>query len=254
MSKLFVMCLCCLAAPVLLAADYQGSLDWSARTELSTLVSGVVGKVNVKAGQSVSKGDTLLQLDERDFSLRVASTKAVFQRAKSAHEEAQREHDRSLELYDRRLLSDHELQLKKIALVEAEAALERSQSTAEMALLDLERSIVKAPFDGIVVKVLVQEGESILNRFRLRPLIVFAAREQMHAVAKIDSKAASSIKQGSPASVGVRGDWLMGSVLEIGREPVEVTDKDAFYLLFVTFNPGEVDLRVGEKASIRIQE
>ena len=124
MNRLFVLCLCCLAAPALLAADYQGSLDWSARAELGMLVSGVVGKVHVKAGQPVSKGDPLLQLDERDFTYRATSTKAVLERAKSTYEEAQREHERSVELYDRRLLSDHELQLKQIALVAAKAALE----------------------------------------------------------------------------------------------------------------------------------
>ena len=254
MNRLFVLCLCCLAAPALLAADYQGSLDWSARAELGMLVSGVVGKVHVKAGQPVSKGDPLLQLDERDFTYRATSTKAVLERAKSTYEEAQREHERSVELYDRRLLSDHELQLKQIALVEARAALERSQSAANMAELDLERSILKAPFDGMIVKVLVQEGESVLNQFQLRPLVVLAANAQMHAVAKIDSKTASAIKPGIPASVGVRGDWLMGSVVELGMEPVEVTDKDAFYLLVVTFTPGEAVLRAGEKTTIRIKE
>ena len=42
-NKLFVLCLCCLASSTLFAADYQGSLDWSTRAELGTLVSGVEG-------------------------------------------------------------------------------------------------------------------------------------------------------------------------------------------------------------------
>ena len=253
-NKLILLCLCWLASSTLFAADYQGSLDWSARAELGMLVSGVVGKVNVKAGQTVSKGDVLLQLDDRDFTYRITSTKAIYQRAKSGFEEAEREHVRSLELYDRRLLSDHELQMKKISLVEAQAAMERAQSATELAQLDMERSVLIAPFDGVVVKVLVEEGEAVLNQLQLRPLVILAAQGQMHAKAQIDSKTAAKIKEATPASVGVRGDWLMGSVLEVGREPVHVTDKDAFYLLVVTFTPGEVELRPGEKATIRIQE
>ena len=253
-NKLIVLCLCWLTSSSLFAADYQGSLDWSARAELGMLVSGVVGKVNVKAGQTVSKGDVLLQLDDRDFTYRITSSKAIYQRAKSGFEEAEREHVRSLELYDRRLLSDHELQMKKISLIEAQAAMERAQSASELALLDKERSVLAAPFGGVVVKVLVEEGEPILNQLQLRPLVVLAAQQQMHAIAQIDSKSAARIKAGTPASVGVRGDWLMGSVLEVGMEPVHVTDKDAFYLLVVTFTPGELELRPGEKATIRIQE
>ena len=253
-NKIIVLCLCWLASSPLFAADYQGRLDWSARAELGLLVSGVVGKVNVKAGQTVSKGDVLLQLDDRDFAYRITSTKAIYQRAKSAFEEAEREHVRSVELYDRRLLSDHELQMKKISLVEAQAAMERAQSATDLARLDLERSALTAPFDGVVVKVLTEEGEPVLNRFQMRPLVILAARQQMHAIAQVDSKNAAKIKAGTPASVGVRGDWLMGSVLEVGAEPVQVTDKDAFYLLVVTFTPGEAELRPGEKATIRIQE
>ena len=253
-NKLIVLLLCWLASSSLLAADYQGSLDWSARAELGMLVSGVVGKVKVKAGQRVSKGDVLLQLDDRDFAYRITSTKAIYQRAKSGFEEAEREHVRSLELYDRRLLSDHELQMKKISLVEAQAAMERAQSATELALLDMERSVLIAPFDGIVVTVLVEEGVAVLNQFQLRPLVVLAAQQQMHALAQVDSKTATGIQEGTAATVGVRGDWLMGSVLEVGREPLHVTDKDAFYPLVVTFTPGEVELRPGEKATIRIQE
>lgn len=249
-----IFALCYLASSALFAADYQGSLDWSARAEIGTLVTGVVDKVNVKAGQSVTRGDVLLQMDERDFVYQVASTKAVYERGKANYEEAKREHERSMELYDRRLLSDHELQLKKIALIQAQAAMEHAQSTSELALLDLERSVLKAPFDGLVVKVLVSEGEPVLNRFQVRPLVILAATGRMNAVAKIDSKTATKIKEGTPASVGIGGDWLIGSVVEVGSEPVQVTDKDAFYLLTATFTPGEVQLRAGEKTIIRIKE
>jgi len=253
-NRIFALCLSGLASSVIFAADYQGSLDWSTRAEIGTLVSGVVDKVHVKAGQSVTKGDVLLQLDERDFSYRVTSTKAVYQRATAHYEEAKREHERSMELYDRRLLSDHELQLKKIALVTAQASMEHAHSANELALLDLERSRLKAPFDGLVIAVLVDQGEAILNRFQLRPLVVLAGMGQMRALAQIDSKTAAKLKEGSPASVGVRGDWLIGNVQEIGREPVRITDKDAFYLLTTTFTPGESQLRAGEKATIRIKD
>jgi RND family efflux transporter MFP subunit len=253
-NSIFALCLCYLASSALFAADYQGSLDWSARAELGTLVSGVVDKVNVKAGQTVSKGDVLLQLDERDFIYQVASAKAIYQRSEANYEEAKREHERSVELYDRRLLSDHELQLKKIGLLQAQAAMELAQSASELALLDLERSVLKAPFDGLVINVLVNESESVLSRLQVRPLVVVAATGSMNAVARIDSKAAAKLKEGTPASVGIGGDWLIGSVVQVGNEPVQVTDKDVFYLLTATFTPGEAKLRAGEKAIIRIQE
>lgn len=253
-NTIFALCLSCLASSALNAADFQGSLDWSARAELGTLVSGVVDKVNVKAGQSVSKGDVLLQLDERDFVYKVASAKAIYERGKANHEEAQREYERSMELYDRRLLSDHELQLKKISLLQAQAGMEHAQSASELAGLDMERSVLKAPFDGQVIKVLVNEGESVLNRFQVRPLVILAETGSMHAVAQIDSKTAAGLKEGTPASVGIGGDWLLGSVVEVAREPVQITDKDAFYLLRATFTPGEEQPRAGEKAMIRIKE
>lgn len=252
--KIVVLFLCSLASSLVVAADYQASLDWSNRVELSMLVSGVVEKVHVKEGQSVSKGDLLLQLDERDFAYRSNSAKAIHNRSEANYQEAVREHERAKELYDRRLLSDHELQLKKIALVEAQSSMDRSKADMQLASLSQERSQLKAPFDGQVISVLVHEGESVLNRLQLRPMIILVSKGQMVAVAKVASKAAAKLSEGMSASVGVRGDWMIGSVLQVGNEAVQVTDKDSFYLLTAVFSPGETRLRAGEKATIRIKE
>ncbi len=252
--KIVVLCLFSLASSLVTAADYQASLDWSTRAELSILVSGIVDKVHVKEGKTVSKGDLLLQLDDRDFTYRFNSTKAIHQRSVANYQEAVREHQRSKELYDRRLLADHELQLKKIALVEAQASMEISKADMQLASLALERSTLKAPFDGLVISVLVHEGDAVLNRLQLRPMIILASTGQMVAVAKIASKAAAKLSEGMSASVGIRGDWMIGSVRQVGTEAVQVTDKDSFYLLKAVFAPGEIPLRAGEKATIRIKE
>ena len=97
----------------------QATLQWGQRAELGTLVSGVVAEVPVRAGQSVNKGALLVTLDDRGFRARVQGAQAAVTRTGVRFEEAKREQERAIELYDRTVLSEHERQLAEIALAEA---------------------------------------------------------------------------------------------------------------------------------------
>ena len=50
------------------------------------------------------------------------------------------------------MLSEHELQVAKIGLTSADAAVQAAQSALTQAQLDLEYSVIRAPFAGVVVQ------------------------------------------------------------------------------------------------------
>jgi multidrug efflux system membrane fusion protein len=101
--------LCCglLFSGNLLAKDIQAVLDWQQRVELGTLVDGMITKVNVMVGQQVSRGSLMIELDQREVQARLAWAESRVAVTKLEQDEARRELDRSLELYDRTLLSNH---------------------------------------------------------------------------------------------------------------------------------------------------
>ncbi|WP_293672716.1 biotin/lipoyl-binding protein, partial [Thiolapillus sp.] len=106
---------------VMAAQEYSVNLKPGRQLTLGTLVSGVVREVKVQPGQVVAQGDVLLKLDQREFRAQLNRAKALVARANSLFEEAKREEERAEELYDRTLLSDHELQKARIGRLEAES-------------------------------------------------------------------------------------------------------------------------------------
>ncbi len=144
--------------------------------KLGTLVSGVVADVRVRKGQQVRAGDVLVILDQREFKARLDRARALSARASALLAEARREEERALELYDRGLLSDHELQKAQIGRLEAEARRAESMAEETRARLDLERSTVKAPFDGTIVKVNAWKGKPVRNTLNIQTMIVLGVQ------------------------------------------------------------------------------
>ncbi len=173
MKNLMMALLLCL--PVLNGMAEDAPPEQKVRElRLGTLVSGVVDEVRVRKGQQVKAGDVLVILDQREFRARLQRAKAVAARASALLAEARREEERALELYDRGLLSDHELQKAQIGRLEAEAR--RAESLAEEtgARLDLERTTVKAPFDGRILEVMAWKGQPVRNALKIQTMIVLA--------------------------------------------------------------------------------
>jgi len=97
-----------------LFADDSAVLQWQRTVSMSTPVSGVVVKVEAQVGARVDKGQVLLKLDDRARIARVNALQAKLKSAKNNRDESIREMERTQELYDRTLISEHELQLARI--------------------------------------------------------------------------------------------------------------------------------------------
>ena len=93
------------------AAQWEAQLQWVRTVSLSTPVSGVIATVSVDRGDRVSADQVLLQLEDSRQQAELAATEARLKQAENNREEAQRELERTQELYDRTLLSDHDLQV-----------------------------------------------------------------------------------------------------------------------------------------------
>jgi multidrug efflux system membrane fusion protein len=134
-------------------------------------VSGVIGEVRVAPGDRVKRGQRLISLDPRAFKLRLEGLEATVARLRPARDERARELERAQELYDRTVLSDVELQQARYAAEMAEAALQEAESARALAALDLEYSVLRAPYDGTVQRVDVGVGQVVVNRCQAMPLL-----------------------------------------------------------------------------------
>jgi len=142
---------------------------------LTTASTGVVEKINVKTGQSVKKGQLLLQLDQRVYKAKLDEAIVVLKSTKLEFEEAQKELERAEELYERTVLSDHELNSAKVEFAKAESYLAKSKRQEIEAQYNFDHSQLLAPVSGKIQSIMAFPGMFVNNQLKDTPLIKFVS-------------------------------------------------------------------------------
>jgi multidrug efflux system membrane fusion protein len=232
-----------------IAAEVDATLHWVRTVPLSTTVSGVIEQVNVNKGDRVREGQVLLNLVGQTFAADVAAKKAGLKRAENNAEESERELERNQELYDRTLLSEHDLQLAKIQRDAGAAELQAARAALAKAERDYYYSVVRAPFDAWVLQRNAEPGQTVIVKFQASPLLVLAEAGRMLARAKVSGEAAGKLKLGQRATVSVAGKNYLGKIYFVAMEPVKSGVDE--YVAEVVFESGSRALRVGQSAGVK---
>ena len=161
--------------PVLIQA--MGNVQPARKIDLQPRVSGEVIQVNdqLVPGGLFLKGQTILQIDPTDYALVVRQRTSETAQAKSQlrlelgqQSIAQREY----ELLGEKIRDeDRDLVLRKPQLESAKAMIETHQAALDKALLDLERTTVKSPFNAIIQTREVDIGALVTNSTNIATLV-----------------------------------------------------------------------------------
>ncbi|MGA7981927.1 MAG: efflux RND transporter periplasmic adaptor subunit [Chromatiaceae bacterium] len=240
-----------LTAPSQAAHQLKGWLEWVQKVEMRVVENGVVEAVAVSAGQHVKKGDLLLRMDQREAKANLLEAKARVARAKIGTAKAQRALDRSHELYDRGLIAQEELKDAELENAAAIAAENSAQAVEAAAQVALERTELRAPFEGIVVSRNAWKGAVIYKTLQQEPLIVMAPDDRMLARALVTANILRLYRPGQAARVNILGELRPAQIYSFGVDPVRVDLEGAVYQLDVIFDrrPNEL-LRPSETVQI----
>jgi len=138
---------------------------------LSTSTDAMLRHIVVEAGERVEEGDPIAYLDDTVLRAAANSAKAAaereagVERAKQALELARITYKRTLDAHRNNAAHDTELDQARISFMLAEAELAAAienkhiaELDLEMALARVEERVIRAPFDGRVVRVDGEEG------------------------------------------------------------------------------------------------
>jgi RND family efflux transporter MFP subunit len=232
------------------AAEVPATLHWVQRVALSTPVSGVVKAVHVEPGQRVKPGQELLVLDSELYLAKVAESEAAITRLKEEAVEGKRNLERVQELYNRTVISTSELDQAKLRDTRTRALLAEGEARRAQDRKNLEDTVLRAPFDAIVLSRQAEPGQAVAAGLQPQPLVILAKAGEMLARAMLDANQAGRIKPGATASVGVSGKRYTGKVKNLGMEPVAGKD-GATYAVDVVFAVQE-QLRSGMAAVVTL--
>ena len=154
-------------------------------------------------------------------------------------------------MFDRGLIAQEELKDAELEMAAATAEEESAKAFEAAAQVALDRTELKAPFDGIVVARNVWEGEVVYKTLQQEPLLVVAPDGFMLARVLVTANVLRTFKPGQKGAVNILGDLREARVYSMGVEPVRVDLQGAVYALDLIFErrPNEL-LRPSETVQV----
>ncbi len=137
-----------------------GSVEPERRADLRAEVPAVVLAVLKENGDPVKRGDLLVRLDQTSIRDSLNSAEASARAASQAFDQSQRQYERMAKLRETGVVSMQQLEDVEIARNSAQSEREASRSRLVTARQQLERTEVRAPFDGIVSDRKVSAGDT----------------------------------------------------------------------------------------------
>jgi HlyD family secretion protein len=183
---------------------------------IGVAVPGLITEVKVKVWDKVKKGDALILIDDRELraQLLLQDSQVVVTQAQQARLKEQLDRLKSVD--DPQAVSQEEISTKVSDYAIAEAQTSAAEAAVAQTKLLLERLIVTAPRDGVILQVNVRAGESVTGTAAKAP-IVLGNLDYFQIRADVDEQLAPQIKADLPATGYLKGDTTNPLPLEFVR-------------------------------------
>ena len=239
------------------ALETSGYVVARNKASVSSDITGRVESIAVVVGQTVNKGEVIAKLDNREARLRLAAAQITLTQSQLAVENArvimthEREKLEQLKgLVEQKFVSEATykqavatLDSAAIQVKTAEANMADARNSLLAARIFVERHVIRAPFDGVVVAVSAGPGETVSptsgggNSFIRSGIVQLVDPISLYVVAEVPERQVQPIhvgqeveivgKSASRAAFAARVTWVapvsnrQRGVVEVG---IDLTD------------------------------
>ena len=265
------------------AVSATGTLNPVVSVQVGSQVSGQIKEILVDFNSPVKAGQVIARLDPESFQLRVRQAEAdleatraavAVQRAEVARAnanlmDAQRDLERKKLLVDKKFISPAErdkaqstydaakaaAQVSEAQVRNSEAVVRQRESQLAQARVDLERTVIRSPVDGIVVKRSVDTGQTVAASLQAPELFIIAkSLTDMQVETSIDEADVGRLRLGQKATFTVDafpGRNFEGEVQQV-RKAAQVVSSVVTYTVIVSASNPSLTLLPGMTANVRI--
>ena len=192
------------------------------RVDVQADIMGRITELNVKEGEAVRRGQVLLRIDPTQYEAAVGRAEAAVSEALSREAQtkagvlqAERQHTRLQQLAqsDQNLVSRQQLEeaetqlaVERQMLTAAGFGIQQARSALDEARDRLSKTIIRAPMDGVITRLNVEEGSTAIIGTMNNPgslLLTVADLSTMEAVVRVDETDLPDIHLGDSASIGI---------------------------------------------------
>jgi membrane fusion protein, multidrug efflux system len=204
-----------------LELTYTARTVGSREVEVRARVGGILLKRRFEEGSRVRQGQPMFLIDPEPVRARLASARAEVAVARARLDEARRQRERVLPLFEQNAVSQSRRDEVVSAFEVAQANLAAAESSQRMAQLDLEYTDVRAPIDGLTSREVLSEGSLVKTDQDSSLLTRIVQVDPLYVEFAVPEAEATLIRGSIPAANGTADKRLAPSVklvLEDGAE------------------------------------
>lgn len=261
----------------------SGTLNPVTSVQVGSQVSGQLKEVLVDFNAEVKAGQVIARIDPQTFEYRVnqaqadldaARANAAVQAAQVAQvqvnlQEAERVVVRNQDLVNKNFISAAELDRTRAAaqalqaqlnsaqaqVINAQALVRQRAASLAQARVDLERTVIRAPVSGLVVKRSVEPGQTVAASLQAPELFVIARDlRDMQVEVAIDEADVGRIRpeQRATFTVDAYPGRRFSGVVRQTRKAAQTTQNVVTYTVVVSARNEDLSLLPGMTANVRI--
>ncbi len=146
---------------VLITAQSTGRIEAKYSVDVVARVSGFLMKKYFKEGDFVKKGQTLFQIDPREYQIQVNNSRASVNQYSALLKNSQQELNRAQALVKEDLISRSDADLSLATRNQNKALLDAARQQLELSKVNLSYTTIKSPIEGRIGKVNITEGNYV---------------------------------------------------------------------------------------------
>ena len=196
-----------------------GTLEGQKQVSVGAQVSGQLQKLYVDTGDEVKAGDMLAQIDSRTQTndLKDAQAQLNTYKAQLAASQAELKKARLSDERKKKLaasdagsradfeLAEAELESAKSKVEVAKQQIKQAEIKVDTAQINVGYTQIKAPFDGVVIAIVTDEGQTVVSNQTASTILKLATMDTMTVQAEISEADVVRVKPGMKVNFTILG-------------------------------------------------
>jgi len=231
-------------------SEFIATVFYQEISETASETSGLASDVRFEEGQRVKKGHVLVALGSEILRKRLQAARSTYEQVLSELEIARIDLKRREKLFEKKSISEQTYDENRYRVIGSEKQAASLNARVEQLAIELEKKIIRAPFDGVVIKRHVDRGEWISEG---ETVAVIGKDDVIDIVAELPEQIIPYVKIGMQVRAAANGQEFSGTVNAIVPKgdvstrtfPVKIRTANQFSLIEgmsakVTLPKGEI--------------
>jgi HlyD family secretion protein len=213
-----------------------GTLEPARMVEVGAQVSGTIAQLGADFNSVVKTGQIVARLDPSVYESQleaargqVAQARAEAAQRQTTLDDARRKLARAEELAAEELITQAELDAARITVQQSaadlrgrQAAIQGAQAMVRQAQVDLDRTVIRSPIDGVIVSRNVDVGQTVAATLQSPVLFIIADLRAMRLLTEVNEGEIAGVWRGSGVSFQVESlgsQTFRGTVADVRLQP-----------------------------------